>query len=61
MTVGLKHAKLWTGGKGILGKITGKWDPMVSCVYWSGKFVTGGSSGNVYVWGGNTGIPTKGH
>lgn len=61
MTVGLKHAKFWNQGKGVLGKIPGKWDPMVSCVYWNDKFVTGGSSGNVYVWAGNTGNPSKGH
>ena len=34
---------------------------MVSCFYWNDKFITGGSSGNVYVWAGNTGHPTRGH
>ena len=61
MTVGLKHAKLWTSGKGVLGKIPGKWDPMVSCIYWNDKLITGGSSGKVYAWAGNTGNPTAGH
>jgi len=61
MTVGLKHAKLWTEGKGAMGKIPGKWDPMLSVVYWNDKFVTGGSSGNLYVWSGSTGNPTKAH
>lgn len=61
MTVGLKHAKLWNQGKGQMGKLSGKWDPMVSCIYWNGKYVTGGSSGSLYAWGGNIGNPTKGH
>lgn len=61
MTVGLKHAKFWTEGKGVLGKVPGKWDPMVSCVYWNDKFVTGGCSGNVYLWAGSTGNPFRGH
>jgi microtubule-associated protein-like 6 len=61
MTVGLKHVKLWTEGKGAMGKIPGKWDPMLSVVCWNDKFVTGGSSGNLYFWSGSTGNPTKAH
>ena len=61
MTVGLKHAKFWTSGKGVLGKIPGKWDPMVSAIYWNDKYVTGGSSGKVYCWAGSTGNPTAAH
>lgn len=44
-----------------MGKIPGKWDPMVSVVYWNDKFVTGGASGSLYVWSGNTGNPNKAH
>ena len=48
-----------------MGKISGssKWDPMLSAVYWKDKdkFVTGGTSGTVYLWSGNTGMPTKEH
>jgi len=52
---------MWTEGKGVLGKIPGKWDPMFSAVCWGGKFITGGGSGSVYLWAGNQGTATKGH
>lgn len=61
MTVGLKHVKMWTSGKGVLGKIPGKWDPMVSAIYWNDKYITGGSSGKIYAWAGNSGNPSVGH
>lgn len=61
ITVGLKHAKFWTSGKGVLGKIPGKWDPMVSAICWNDKFVTGGASGRLYSWAGTTGNPAQGH
>ena len=62
MTVGLKHVKFWTSGKGKMGKLAGnKWDPMVSALYWNDKFISGGSAGSVYLWSGNIGNPTKGH
>ncbi len=44
-----------------MGKIAGKWDPMVSVACWDGKFVTGGSAGSIYLWNGGSGSPTKGH
>jgi hypothetical protein len=46
MTVGFKHVKLWklwTNNKGVMCKIAGKWDPMVSIVSWNDKYVSGGS------------------
>lgn len=61
MTVGLKHVKLWDGGKGTMCKVPGKWDPMVNVVYWNDKFVSGGSAGGVYLWTGGTSVMTKGH
>ncbi len=59
ITVGLKHVKFWSGPKGTLGKIAGKWDPMVSAIWWNNNYVTGGSSGNIYLWSGSNGTPTK--
>jgi len=47
-----------------MGKITGnggKWDPMLSAICWDGKYVTGGTSGAVYLWNGGSGIPTISH
>lgn len=61
MTVGLKHVKMWNGQKGTMCKVPGKWDPMVSVVYWNSKFVSGGSKGDIYLWSGSTGIQCKGH
>lgn len=61
MTIGMKHVKMWTEGKGTMLKINGKWDPMLSVIFWNDKFVTGGSAGSVYLWGGGAGNPTKGH
>ena len=61
MTVGMKHVKMWTGGKGVMCKIPGKWDPMLSVVCSNGKYVSGGASGSVYLWSSNTGAATKGH
>lgn len=61
MTVGLKHIKFWNEGKGSMGKIPGKWDPMLSTVYWNDKYVSGGASGSIYLWNGNNGVATKGH
>ena len=61
MTVGLKHIKLWDGQRGKMCKVPGKWDPMVSVVYWNGKFVSGGYSGSLYLWSGTTGVHSKGH
>jgi len=61
MTVGLKHVKIWTEDKGTLCKIPGKWDPMVSCIYWNDKYISGGSSGNVYLWSGSNGVASKSH
>jgi hypothetical protein len=57
----MKHIKFW--GKGTMGKIAGngKWDPMLSAVCWDGRFVTGGVSGNIYLWNGTTGTPSKVH
>ena len=43
MTVGFKHVKLWTNNKGVMCKIAGKWDPMVSVVSWNDKYVSGRS------------------
>ena len=61
MTVGFKHVKMWNAKKGTMCKVPGKWDPMVSVVYWNNKFVSGGSAGNIYLWSGTTGISSKGH
>lgn len=61
MTVGYKHATLWRKEKGVKCKIQGKWDPMMSVVFWNGKFVSGGSAGTLYLWSGSTPITTKGH
>ena len=61
MTVGLKHAKLWNANKGVMGKVPGKWDPMVSVVYWNDKFVSGGSNGTIYLWSGTNSVATKAH
>ena len=61
MTCGFKHVKLWTKNKGTMCKVPGKWDPMVNIVYWNNKFVSGGSSGSIYLWSGTTGIASKGH
>jgi len=47
-----------------MGKISGNgksWDPMLSAVCWNKKYVTGGFSGTVYLWNGNSGIPCVGH
>lgn len=59
MTVGLKHVKIWNQGKGVMQKLNGKWDPMNCVVFWNDKFVSGGTSGNIYLWGGGAGNPTK--
>ena len=40
-------------------KLTGKWEPMVSAVSWNDKYVSGGVSGNVYLWAGGAGNPVK--
>jgi hypothetical protein len=61
MTVGLKHVKLWKNSKGTMCKVTGKWDPMVSVVYWNDRFVSGGSEGVLYLWTGTNSVITKGH
>ena len=61
MTVGFKHVKLWNANKGTMCKVPGKWDPMVSVVFWNDKFVSGGSAGNLYLWSGSTAVLTKGH
>jgi hypothetical protein len=47
-----------------MGKISGnggKWDPMLSAIYWNNKFITGGTSGTVYLWNGANGTPCVGH
>ncbi len=47
-----------------MGKISGnggKWDPMLSAVCWDNKYVTGGTSGAIYLWNGGNGIPSAGH
>lgn len=46
-----------------MGKISGssKWDPMLSAVCWNDKFITGAVSGAVYLWSGNSGVPTMYH
>ena len=61
MTVGLKHVKLWNANKGKMCKVPGKWDPMVSVVYWNDKFVSGGSTGTVYLWSGTNSTGSKAH
>lgn len=61
MTVGQKHVKLWTNSKGVMCKINGKWDPMVSVVSWNDKYVSGGSEGSLYLWTGTASVATKGH
>lgn len=61
MTVGQKHVKLWTNNKGVMCKINGKWDPMVSVVSWNDKYVSGGSEGSLYLWTGTASVATKGH
>lgn len=61
MTVGFKHVKLWSNKKGTMCKIPGKWDPMVSVIYWNDKFVSGGSEGTLYLWSGTTAVASKGH
>lgn len=61
MTVGFKHAKLWKNNKGTMCKVPGKWDPMVSVVYWNDKFVSGGSEGAIYLWTGTSSVSSKGH
>lgn len=40
-------------------KLAGKWDPMLCAVCWNDKYVSGGASGNVYLWGGGAGAPAK--
>ena len=61
MTVGYKHATLWTKEKGTKCKIpSSKWDPMMSVVYWNDKFVSGGSEGVLYLWTGSDASATKG-
>lgn len=53
---------MWSGAKGTTGKTNAtKWDPMLSAVYWKDKFVTGGTSGAVYLWNGNVAATSKGH
>lgn len=42
-------------------KVPGKWDPMASVVFWNEMFVSGGSTGVLYLWSGSTAIITKGH
>jgi hypothetical protein len=59
MTVGLKHAKIWNKEKGVLQKLNGKWDPMLCVICWNDKYISGGASGNVYLWSGGPGVPTK--
>ncbi len=61
MTVGLKHVKLWMNNKGMMCKVPGKWDPMVSVVCWNDKYVSGGIQGTLYLWSGTTSISTKAH
>lgn len=61
MTVGFKHVKLWNKEKGVMCKLPGKWNPMVSVVCWNQKFVSGGSEGGVYLWSGTSGALSKGH
>jgi hypothetical protein len=53
----------WSKSIGKTGKISGssKWDPMLSVVCWNDKFVSGGQSGSVYLWSGNSGTASKGH
>lgn len=38
-----------------------KVDPMLSAVFWNGKYVTGGLSGSVYLWSGTTATLSQGH
>lgn len=38
-----------------------KVDPMLSAVFWNGKYVTGGLSGSVYLWSGTTATISQGH
>ena len=42
-----------------MGKIPGKWDPMNTAIWSNTNYVTGGSSGNIYLWSGTNGSPTK--
>ena len=47
-----------------MGKVVGsgnKLDPMLSAVCWDGKYVTGGTSGAIYLWNGGNGVPSAGH
>lgn len=58
MTVGFKHVKLWTNNKGVMCKVPGAWDPMVSIVFWNDKYVSGGMSGKIYLWTGTNCVVT---
>ena len=62
MTCGVTEARFWHGRKGSLGKLPGKWDPMVSCFYHNKNYVSGSSKGNIYVWtGGSASKPNNAH
>lgn len=53
VTCGNDHVKIWTGGKGKLGKIKGKSEGMFSCVASKHVYVTGSGDGGIYNWTGN--------
>ena len=44
-----------------MGKLSCKWDPQVSVIYWNDKYVSGGKSGSIFVWSGNVGNSNKCH
>jgi microtubule-associated protein-like 6 len=59
--VGLDHIKFWADGKGSMGKLTGKWDPMFCVTQIDGKYISGGGSGAIYTWGGGSGTKIEAH
>ena len=61
-TVGNDHVKFWTEAKGTMGKVPGKWEPMCSIAYLDGsKYVSGGSSGNIFFWNGGAAARIEAH
>jgi WD40 repeat protein len=54
MTCGVSEARFWSGRKGALGKLPGKWDAMTSCFCHENTYVSGSAKGNIYLWMGNS-------
>lgn len=60
-TTGLDHIKFWNKSKAVMGKVPGKWDPMLSVAVCDKKYISGSASGALYVWTGGAGTRVEAH